>query len=301
MRAWWVATVGVLAVGCSSTGRPPPQTGTAEALARGDYPGAVASADRALARHPGNAWLLYERGSALVALGRLDEGLEALRRAEAAFPHDHERSLAVYRRALALEYAGRCAEASAELSRYADLVRDHEPRLAAEARAHQRLCVPAAPSGRERAERETTARLTRAASDERAQAVRADSTAAVRALTAEEYRAALDRAEAGLAVAPDDPWLLYNKGAALIGLGRLDEALPVLRQAEERFAPTDLHGRSVAIYRRAIALELDNRCEEASAEMRRYAQLVARSQPEEAERALTHVRYCQTAPTRPTF
>jgi len=306
MRVWCWATVAVLAIGCSSTGRPPPQSGTAEAMARGDYPSALAQADQALARHPGNAWLLYERGAALVSLGQLDEGLATLRRAEVAFRHAPEQALAVYRRALALEYAGRCREAADEYTRYAALVGDAQPKLATDALAHIRFCAMAPPSASappeaERAERAERARLERAATDERAMRAEVAQTETVRALTAENYRAALDDADRGLAAAPGDAWLLYNKGAALADLGRLDEALAVLREAEARFAPGDLHGRSVAVYRRAIALELANRCEEANAEMQRYAQMVAPSQPEAAQRAITHIRYCVTSPTRRTF
>ncbi|HEX9104552.1 MAG TPA: tetratricopeptide repeat protein [Polyangia bacterium] len=298
----------LLATACATpaaTTRPsPPSAGRAStesinATIRGDYAGALAAADRGLAAHPDDPWLLYDRGVALAGLGRIDESLPTLRRAEARFDGDHERSLAAYRRALTLEFAGRCAEASTEYSRYAALVGPSEPGLADSALAHLRFCVP--PTAQQLAERRETERLRAVASEaERIDAERA-STAAVEALGRGDYEGALTQADAGLVASPDDPWLLYNEGTALAGLGRLDEALAALRRAEARFSPENVHGRSVATYRRAIALEIAGRCEEESAELEHYASLVGGAQPGLAQHAATHLRFCRIANTRPTL
>jgi tetratricopeptide (TPR) repeat protein len=117
-------------------------------------------------------------------------------------------------------------------------------------------------------------------------------TQAARGLIRSDYQAALDAAQAGLKVKPGDPWLLYNEGVALVGLDRLDDALPVLRQAETNFDPADTFGRSVAIYQRAISLEQAGRCDEARPEYQRYADLVQPQDKRMARDAQTFANLC---------
>jgi hypothetical protein len=93
------------------------------ALVEGDLETALLVADAGLVAHD-SAWLHYDRGVALVRLGRLEEGLAELRVAERMFPGAHEKSLAIYRRALALGVAGRCPEAAKEVAAYQAIVKD---------------------------------------------------------------------------------------------------------------------------------------------------------------------------------
>lgn len=263
------------------------------AMVRGDYAAALAIADRGLAKWPGDPWLLYNRGASLAALGHVDQALETLRASERAFGDAESRALAAYRRALTLEFAGRCAEASTELSHYAALMRATDATLADEAMAHVKFCV--SPTPQQLAERDEAARLARTMSNPAIRAAEEASTEAVRALSVLDYAHALQVVNTALDFAPDDPWLIYNKGTALAGLGRLDESLEWLRAAELSFSAENLHGRSIATYRRAIALEVAGRCDEAGAELTHYAQLMNETQPLLAQHALTHIKFCRLA------
>jgi tetratricopeptide (TPR) repeat protein len=291
----------VFATACATSGsdtRPSPNTGRSasdagNALVKGDYAGALAIADRALASHPRDPWLLYNKGAAQAGLGRLEQALETLREAEQRFTTPHEQSLAAYRRALALEFAGRCAEASTELSHYAAIVGNADPSLAKDALAHLSFCIP--PTAQQVAERQDAEALKLAASNEKVRQAEELSSDSVRALASGNYGAALAKAEAGLAIVPDDPWLLYNKGTSLAGLERTDEALSTLRQAERLFSESNIHGRSVTIYRRAMALELAGRCEEESAELQRYAQVAKPAETDFVAHAMAHVKFCKLA------
>jgi tetratricopeptide (TPR) repeat protein len=277
----------------SSSAAEQASTEAAYALGIGDYERALVIADAGLASDSQDPWLLYNRGSALAGLGRFDEALEALLRAEGRFATEHERSLPVYRRALVLESRGRCAEASTELSRYAALVRDDAPDLARDALTHLQYCFP--PTAAQAAEREESARLAIQTKDEQRKRAQAASTAAVRALIAGDYKSALVEAEAGLAFAPSDAWLAYNRGTALAGLEHTDEAIEALRVAEHLFAPEDSHGQSLAAYRRIVALDDAGRCQEIAQELRHYADVAGSA---EAEHAATHARFCRVASTK---
>ncbi len=291
----------LLATACAASGsstRPAPTAGraateAANALVNGNYPGALAICECELATHRGDPWLLYNKGAALAGLGRLDQALETLREAELQLTSPRDRSLAAYRRALALEFAGRCAEASTEFSSYAALVQHDNPTLAEDALAHLQFCV--APGARQVTERQESEALRLAASDKRGRRAEALSTASVEALTLGDHRGALVRAEAGLVLVPADPWLLYNKGTALAGLDRTDEALTSLRLAERLFSDSNIHGRSVAIYQRAMALEVAGRCEEEAAELDRYAELTKANDPDFVQHAMSHVKFCMLA------
>jgi tetratricopeptide (TPR) repeat protein len=254
----------------------------------------IACASASAHRPPTDAWRLYEQGSALAAAGKTDDALRTLQAAEARFPPSelHGRSVAAYRGALALEFAGRCTEAAAAFTRYADMVRPTQPALAADALVHIDLCVTGATDS-ELALRALTAALRKAYLDPTWQAVNMASTTAAQALAAENYDAALARADDGLKIAPDNAWLLYDRGAALVGMGRVDDGLAALRTAEVSFASGDTHGRAVAVYGRALALESVGRCDAAADEYRRYADLAGDSDPTAAARASASLRMCR--------
>jgi hypothetical protein len=91
---------------------------------------------------PARAWLLYSRGVSLLHQGKVDAGVSALSRAEAAFVTPHGRSLAAYRQALAFEQAGRCDEADHAFRRYEQKIRTTEPASAALAQRIARDCRP---------------------------------------------------------------------------------------------------------------------------------------------------------------
>jgi tetratricopeptide (TPR) repeat protein len=255
-------------------------TQAVEAMTRGDYSEAVGHAEHGLAYHPKDAWLAYDRGSALVAMGQLDEGLPELRRAEQGFTNAHDRSLAVYRGALALEQAGRCDEAAQAFDRYATLIRPESPKLADDALMHVNACVAPIPGVRE---------------------AKVDSTEAVYALTAGDFDKALKYAEAGLRLVPGDPWLQYTRGTALVDLGidhgdpgRLALAADVLKDSEQRFPIGDVRGRSIVVFRRSEAFESFGHCKEATAEMKRFAAMVKDSRPDLAKEGLAHNKHCRT-------
>ena len=270
-------------------------TRAVDEIIAGDYQAALALADKGLQSHK-DPWLLYDKGVALAGLNRLDDALRVLREAEELFPARelHGRSIAAYRRALSLEFAGRCAEASTEFSHYAAMLRSTQPSLADDAIAHLKYCIP--PSRLEA----IAARP--AFADEASRRAEEASSAAVYAMIRGDYAEALAHAERGLVDAPEDPWLLYNKGTALLELQRFDEGLAFLRSAEQRFSNENVHGRSGAIYRRALAREGAGRCDDAAVEYQHYAAAVVKAEPLMAEHALSHRNFCRRAnPGRKTF
>lgn len=100
----------------------------------------------------------------------------------------------------------------------------------------------------------------------------ASRSAAARALG--QLDAALVLAEQGIQADADDPWPYYNKAMALAELGRVDEAAAAFREAERRYFPGDLWGRSVAVYGRANTYAQAGRCAEANRAYADYASLV---------------------------
>jgi predicted Zn-dependent protease len=114
------------------------------------------------------------------------------------------------------------------------------------------------------------------------------------ALVQGEYQEAIDAADRGLAKDPRDPWLRYNKGSALAALGQVEVAIAELRLAERLFA--DVHWRSLAIYRIAVAHQDAKRCPEAQRAFAAYARLVADREPESAEIARRESETCGKAP-----
>jgi tetratricopeptide (TPR) repeat protein len=116
----------------------PPSAATA--LVRGDYQAAIEAADAGLAADPKNGRLHYEKGCALVDLGRFDEGIVELRSAQQLFAGVHEKGLALYRVAVALETAHRCPEAQRAFVGFIELVRATEPASAELARHESETC-----------------------------------------------------------------------------------------------------------------------------------------------------------------
>jgi tetratricopeptide (TPR) repeat protein len=98
------------------------------ALAAHDYEKVLEQTESA-PEGPRGAWLLYDRGSALTALGRTDEAVEAFEDAEERFDGSHDdagRAVAIWGEARALAEAGRCAEAQPVFEQYKDLVREKD-------------------------------------------------------------------------------------------------------------------------------------------------------------------------------
>lgn len=125
------------------------------------------------------------------------------------------------------------------------------------------------------------------------------STQAARAIIDGNYEEALEITSEGLAMAPDDPWLLYNRGIALAELGRIDEAVAAFDRAETGFPPDDLWARAVTAWRRAYALERVGRCELAELAWEDYQDLVRQADPASARMAERRARECrEVAPVR---
>jgi tetratricopeptide (TPR) repeat protein len=157
MKTTMLAVAVVLATAGTSSGQSVPSIGSydpagrdadryasaaASALARRQWDDALGLADLGLARHPGNAWLLYNRGAALANLERIDEAHATLAQAEDAFgPDEHGRSLAIWRDALMMEQAGRCDQARARFREYAQLVRQRDADSAEQAETHAQRCI----------------------------------------------------------------------------------------------------------------------------------------------------------------
>jgi Flp pilus assembly protein TadD len=106
-------------------------------------------------------------------------------------------------------------------------------------------------------------------------------------------RAALTLAERAIAADPRDPWGHYNRADALARLGRTDEAVAAFGAAEERYAASDVWGRSVAIYGSAHVLSQAGRCEEARREFVRYANFVRPHDPMAADLATSYATTCR--------
>lgn len=117
---------------------------------------------------------------------------------------------------------------------------------------------------------------------------------ATRAAIAEmqgDPRGAIQHADRGITADPADPWPYYNKGSALTTLGQTDEAVASFAQAEQRFAPNDRWGQSVAIFGRARALSQAGRCSDARRVFNEYATLM-RDDPAAASLAHRYAGQC---------
>jgi hypothetical protein len=119
-------------------------TQAAEALMRKDY-STVLALTATTGDEPVDAWLDYDRGSALVALGRTDEALDAFGRAELRFDRAADPQgvrKAMWGRARALADAGRCGDARLAYGQYQAAVRLQSPRDAELAASYAGFCVP---------------------------------------------------------------------------------------------------------------------------------------------------------------
>jgi tetratricopeptide (TPR) repeat protein len=108
---------------------------------------------------------------------------------------------------------------------------------------------------------------------------------------------ALTLAEKAIANDPNDPWGYYNRGDALRGLRRTDEAVAAFRDAEQRFT-ADAWGKSVAIWGQANALAEEGRCDEAAPIYERYARFVERLDASAAALARQYAKSCVAAPAK---
>jgi tetratricopeptide (TPR) repeat protein len=104
---------------------------------------------------------------------------------------------------------------------------------------------------------------------------------------------ALALADRAVMVSPASPWAHYDRAVALQALGRMDDAVEELRQAERYFGDADARGRSLAIYGRARALTGAGRCAEAHVAYQEYADLVRVADPRAAEMALAYASNCR--------
>jgi tetratricopeptide (TPR) repeat protein len=83
---------------------------------------------------------------------------------------------------------------------------------------------------------------------------------------------ALEYADDAIARSPKSGWPHYERGSALAGLGRTDEAVDAYRSAEARFGHWS--NKAIAIYGRARVLDDAGRCEEAKSAYDEYAAVV---------------------------
>jgi hypothetical protein len=87
--------------------------------------------------------------------------------------------------------------------------------------------------------------------------------------------------------------LAYERGAALAGVGRIDEAVAAFDRAELLFTQTDDDvDRATAIWGRAHALAGSGRCSEARRAYGEYRVLVRPRDPTAAEMATRHAAAC---------
>jgi tetratricopeptide (TPR) repeat protein len=116
-------------------------------------------------------------------------------------------------------------------------------------------------------------------------------TEAVGALGRRDYSRVLALTESP-SDAPTGAWLDYDRGEALTGVGRTDEAIEVFRKAALRFqsAGDDL-GRSVAIWGGARALDEAGRCPEAR---KAYKEFEAYARPRDQRAADMAAAYAGT-------
>lgn len=219
-----------------------------------------------------SGWRYYRAGERLVESGNTPDAAVEFRRAEEAFGDKYlvERSMAIYARARALDLAGRCNEAQDVYHQYADFVAAREP---ASARAALQV----------------------AATCRQVPADDAALTAMAVALRDGDYPRALSLAER---VVPSsrlsDAWRAYDRGEALVGLHRIDEALDSFETAEQRFADggEGERGRPLALWSEGRALVAAGRCAEGRRALDGYARLVQERDPESAAMAADVARNC---------
>ncbi len=118
-------------------------------------------------------------------------------------------------------------------------------------------------------------------------------TEAADALGAQDYAKVLALTETP-STARTGPWLDYDRGSALTGLGRTDQAAEAFKRAELRFGQVgDEAGRKAAIWGRAHAFDEAGRCGEARAVYQEFATFVRLSDPRAAEMAAAYSGSCR--------
>jgi tetratricopeptide (TPR) repeat protein len=241
------------------------------AIHQRQYSYALSLATDAAARSPKAAWPEYERGVALHRLGRTDAAIDAYARAEARSATDPAiRPIAVYGRARAHADAGHCALATSAYEDYAKIVQAAHPEAAELALSYARNCRTFAPSDPV---------MTTIAS----------------AVMDRDYQRALELSNQVTVSADARPWVDYHRGAALTGLGKIDEAVTAFRHAEDGFSGLGQRGRwgqSVSVWGAARAFGNAGRCSEARPEYARYAALVQETDPRGAQLAIAFSRAC---------
>ncbi len=217
-------------------------------------------------------WRHYNEGKRLVDGGRTREAEIEYRRAQDAFGDRYlvERSMAIYARARALDLAGRCPEAYDAYQEYADFVEVSDPASARAARSAAATC----------------------------QQIPADDTALTGvavALRSSDYARAMALVER---IQPSsrlsDAWRNYDRGVALAGLHRTDEALGAFETAEQRFveAGEGARGRPLVEWSKARTLSEAGRCDDARRTYGAFARLVRSTDPKSADMAVDTARNC---------
>jgi tetratricopeptide (TPR) repeat protein len=245
----------------------------AEEVTLGKYTEALARADNAVRLAPGNPWALYNRAAALHHLGRAEDAVAVYRSAEAHFGEDRwGRSLAIYGRARVLDDIGQCDEAKNAYEEFAALVRPTDAPAAEMAIEYAKACRMAQP----------------APSPEEPVV-----TGMARALGSGNYAQVLELKDKIPPSAAPNPWIDYNIGAALAGLGKTDDAIAAFERAERQFGDRDRWGRSVAIWGRARVLANAGRCGEARAVVEEYTRVVGASDPHAVRLATSYASECK--------
>ena len=129
---------------------------------------------------------------------------------------------------------------------------------------------------------------------------RALSSSAASAQIAGDPQQALALSKRAMDADPQDPWPHYIRASALARLGQVDDAVRGFRDAEGRFAPSDVWGRSVSIYGAAHALSEVGRCDEARTEYHRFAAFVRDRDPKSADMAMRYAADCKSPAQAPT-
>ncbi|MCW5834556.1 MAG: tetratricopeptide repeat protein, partial [Labilithrix sp.] len=114
-----------------------------------------------------------------------------------------------------------------------------------------------------------------------------------------KYTDALARADNAVRLAPQNPWALYNRAAALHHLGRSEDAVAAYQNAEVQFGE-DRWGRSLAIYGRARAFDDIGRCDEAKRAYDEFASLVRSNDARAADMALSYASQCRATEAPPS-
>ncbi len=104
---------------------------------------------------------------------------------------------------------------------------------------------------------------------------------------------------------PTNGWAHFDRGDALSGVRRIDDAVAAYREAERRFGQKEGWGRSVAVWGRAHALAQVGRCDEARGSYHDYVVLVEAHDLEASAMASHYAATCndrklEAKPSKPT-